>query len=405
MGAPLELAGPYKRTEKGNVDYYYGGGDIGYVNAAAACAGVPLAIRPGKTVGVIENNKIVEYIWHPNDVSDSGLVKKTADFSAGAQLGQTSSLTGRPVFAVENNGDYDSETIWGQASNGGVVRLMAFRAGGERGQNGAPAGRFPMRMEGYFGYNWYIPSKVANTGGVNHYSFNVADGTELFYVDNMGTIRMAVPGDTAVAADSLLAIDSNGRLKKLDQSGLQATGITLTGLASVAGTPVATDNLLTAFSKFKYLYDNLGMLVRGVTLATLDLTSSAAVTATDTIIQAFGKLQVQISNKVDKVSGKSLVADTDITKLGKVLLGYDLSFTNGGKDARVCHEQTYTISSILTDGVAALMYSTDSGATYKPVTLPFTGTLTLTVPGPTWVRWRITFNTGVTGAGVHIKLQ
>jgi hypothetical protein len=82
MGAPLEIAGPLKRTEKGNVDWYYGGGDIGWVNAAAAChpvTGVPLPVRPGKTVGIIEGNKVVEHYWPVDDVSDSALQQKTLD--------------------------------------------------------------------------------------------------------------------------------------------------------------------------------------------------------------------------------------------------------------------------------------------------------------------------------------
>jgi hypothetical protein len=79
MGAPLELAGALKRTEKGNADFYYGGGDYAWTNTAAACAGVPLAIRPGKTVGIIENGKVVEYVWHADDLSDGGLIKKMAD--------------------------------------------------------------------------------------------------------------------------------------------------------------------------------------------------------------------------------------------------------------------------------------------------------------------------------------
>ncbi len=75
MGANLEIAGPVKRTEQGNVDYYYGGGDYAWPSKAAAVAGVPAAVRPGKFVGVVESGKVTEYIWHPDNIADDGLTK------------------------------------------------------------------------------------------------------------------------------------------------------------------------------------------------------------------------------------------------------------------------------------------------------------------------------------------
>lgn len=79
MAEELELRGAYKRTKKGHVDYYYGGGEEAWASLALAKAGVPLSVREGKTVGVIESGEIVEYIWHPSDTSDTGLVKKQSD--------------------------------------------------------------------------------------------------------------------------------------------------------------------------------------------------------------------------------------------------------------------------------------------------------------------------------------
>ncbi|MBS7565162.1 hypothetical protein KHS38_12175 [Mucilaginibacter sp. Bleaf8] len=74
--AAVQNAGAYKRTVAGNIDWYYGGGDIAWIDKASAIAGVPLWRRSGQTLGILENNKIVEYIWHPSDLSDSGLTKK-----------------------------------------------------------------------------------------------------------------------------------------------------------------------------------------------------------------------------------------------------------------------------------------------------------------------------------------
>lgn len=79
MAQPFEISGAHKRTEQGNNDWYYGGQGMAWEDRASALAGVPSVIRPGKTVGIIENGRIVEYIWHPEDITDNGLVKKTAD--------------------------------------------------------------------------------------------------------------------------------------------------------------------------------------------------------------------------------------------------------------------------------------------------------------------------------------
>lgn len=95
MAQPLELAGAYARTEEGNIAQMYGGGGVAYASTSAACAFVPLAVRKGTTVGVWENGKVVEYIWH-TDTSNTGLLKKTADvdFSTLAKLAGGNSLTG-----------------------------------------------------------------------------------------------------------------------------------------------------------------------------------------------------------------------------------------------------------------------------------------------------------------------
>ena len=57
-----------------NIDHYYGT----YNSVAAACAGVPKAVRlKGKTVGVIVNGSVVEY-WWKSGIEDADLVEKTS---------------------------------------------------------------------------------------------------------------------------------------------------------------------------------------------------------------------------------------------------------------------------------------------------------------------------------------
>ncbi|OCX52657.1 hypothetical protein BEL04_14520 [Mucilaginibacter sp. PPCGB 2223] len=90
--ANLEIAGAHKRTQKGNVDYYYGGDNEAWADLAAAKAGVPSSIRPGKTVGVYISGKIVEHWWpDATHIADSDLQPILTAGAVG--LGVTDSLT------------------------------------------------------------------------------------------------------------------------------------------------------------------------------------------------------------------------------------------------------------------------------------------------------------------------
>jgi hypothetical protein len=72
----LQIDGKNKSITKGNTDWYYGGGEEAWNDLVSAKAGVPSVLRSGKTVGIIETGKIVEYIWHPDDITDPGLILK-----------------------------------------------------------------------------------------------------------------------------------------------------------------------------------------------------------------------------------------------------------------------------------------------------------------------------------------
>ena len=85
----LEISGKLKSTTKGNVDWYYGGGDVAWTDLATALAGIPTAVRSGKTIGIIENNKVVEYIWATNDYTDEALEKKVSISSSSNDFYET----------------------------------------------------------------------------------------------------------------------------------------------------------------------------------------------------------------------------------------------------------------------------------------------------------------------------
>jgi hypothetical protein len=121
--ANLEIAGAHKRTQKGNVDYYYGGENEAWADLASAKAGVPSSIRPGKTVGVYVSGEIVEYWWpDATHIADGDLIVKqvplpqalgTADSptfgnitaNGGLAITQSGNSFTTPPIAITNEGD------------------------------------------------------------------------------------------------------------------------------------------------------------------------------------------------------------------------------------------------------------------------------------------------------------
>ncbi len=93
-GVDLNLSGAVRRTNKGSVDFYFGGGDEAWANLAAAYAGIPSIIRNGKVFGVITAGVISEYWW--NDASQLA----DGDEIPYAQGGTT--LTPDQVDAIDN---------------------------------------------------------------------------------------------------------------------------------------------------------------------------------------------------------------------------------------------------------------------------------------------------------------
>jgi hypothetical protein len=93
-GIDLNLSGAVRRTNKGSVDFYYGGGDEAWANLAAAYAGIPSVIRNGKVFGVITAGVISEYWWNDATALADG------DEVPYAQGGTT--LTPDQVDAIDN---------------------------------------------------------------------------------------------------------------------------------------------------------------------------------------------------------------------------------------------------------------------------------------------------------------
>lgn len=75
---PFELSGKYKSTTGGNVDWYFGGGDIAWASIAAAEAGIPNVgtpnLRADRVFGVLENGVVVRYKWEANNTANGAHV-------------------------------------------------------------------------------------------------------------------------------------------------------------------------------------------------------------------------------------------------------------------------------------------------------------------------------------------
>lgn len=119
----LEIDGKIKSTTKGNELFYYGGGNEAWASVAAAKAGVPSALRSGRTVGVLVANKIVEYVWHPEDITDNGLVVKSV-FTGESLIsqGNWNANTNTPdISATTETGFFWIVTTPGTTNLGGIA--------------------------------------------------------------------------------------------------------------------------------------------------------------------------------------------------------------------------------------------------------------------------------------------
>ncbi len=134
----LQIDGKNKSTTEGNSDWWYGGGNDAWQSLQDAKSGVPLAIRKGKTVGVLEDGKIVEYIWHPEDLSNSGLVVKNPIKEEYGYFQLQTNSVNRKQIASQNilnflNGDGIAITY---EANGGV-RIKNTITNNNQLENGA----------------------------------------------------------------------------------------------------------------------------------------------------------------------------------------------------------------------------------------------------------------------------
>ena len=100
---------------------------------------------------------------------------------------------------------------------------------------------------------------------------------------------------TGGASDPTMGGEASGTASNATLSNSAVIAKVLTGLAAVAGSLLATDSIVLAFSKVKHFIDTIADTVRGVVLTGFDANLPGTVSATDNVVTAASKLQRQAS--------------------------------------------------------------------------------------------------------------
>jgi len=184
--------------------------------------------------------------------------------------------------------------------------------------------------------------------------------------------------------------------------------LVVSGLSSVQGSLLNTDNLVTILSKLKYFYDNISLFVRNALLSGLSTANTATISENDTVVGALGKAQAQLNKKVDK-DGTKVLSTEDYTtaeknKLAGIYKEYNLIFVapyNGiGPEY---FKAAAKIKSVMLFGATSFQYSIDNGLSYLTPTLPLAADTFINIPAGKWVRWRIAFAANSTNATAFIE--
>jgi hypothetical protein len=272
----------------------------------------------------------------------TGWKKDSADLSTGAKIGAVNTLTGMPAFEFVEGGDTNSELVFGTATvSGQILKILGFRAGGDRGQNGAPPGRFPLRMELNYGVRWCLPGVNANVGGKNHFGVYQANGTtEIIYVDNEGTIRMAIPAQNGTGSDYIAIIGSDGTLKKMSQASLRSPYRgAFTTLAALQATPglagdYASLDAGVSTDATGYIYDTSDNKWVPSSKKSASNFSELAGAPSDNIALASA-----LGTKVDNATGKGLstndYTNAEKTKLTSLVKAFSVTYTNPDNLAKI----------------------------------------------------------------------
>lgn len=456
MGNALEIAGALKRTEKGNNDHYYGGGDVAWDSMAAAMAGVPVTIRPGKTIGVITAGQVVEYIWPATGDVTGTPIKKLAPLESA--LDGKVDKDGSKVLSDRNF----SEQLFTKLNNfverykGKYTSLPALQAvaGAEGDYAFLDAGPGTDAVEYIYDANdsKWVPSSNTGASSFGQLSGSPADNAALLLALNANLNRANHTGSQTA---STISDFNSAVLLSL------CTGVTLTDASVI----VQSDTVRIALGKLQaQITGNISGLATEIQdrkdaintkrdkVANYYATQTAAFTPvgamSDTTIRCNFTTETPVTLPADGVfttgqefclrqigdGGIKLIPSGGVTinapqgyitntkytevwvrKEGantyslryqggdpSVQKGINLSFVSPVREYKDYFETSASIIAIILDGASALQYSLNGGTSYTTVSLPLT--TPIAIPGNSFVRWRVTFTNNTTLAAAYIKL-
>lgn len=137
----LEIPGKFRSVTRGNVDWYYGGGNIAWPSLADAFLGIPTKIRPGKIIGIITGSgDIEEYYWDSVNLGDGDIILKSIDIDNLAKLDSSNQFTSSNIFfngivttspgadnIINNNTVHNGVlTVSGDLNSNGVTNLSGI---------------------------------------------------------------------------------------------------------------------------------------------------------------------------------------------------------------------------------------------------------------------------------------
>jgi len=233
--------------------------------------------------------------------------------------------------------------------------LRTFVVSGGGGGDGAPVGSSTPQALG-------IATPGVSTSASRQDHVHAMPGAA-----DVGAAPASHAGAGGTAHADVVAAGAAGFMTGVDKAKLDAIALGATANADTDSLTEGTGNLYHTVAR-----------VRAVLLAGLSLAVGTAVAATDTVLEAFGKLQKQITDLTSTVSGKqaTLVSATNIkTVNGNSLLGAgDLAIAGGASLPVV---QTFTGAKTL--ALADInTYNVSQDATAQAVTLPAQATVAWT---------------------------
>ena len=181
----------------------------------------------------------------------------------------------------------------------------------------------------------------ANTRATNDASIQAAvDGVSLGLYDHINdTSNPHLVTKTQVGLGNVQNIDTSITTNVVEGTNLYFTtarvlATVLSGLSAAAGSPASTDTILQAMGKVKYFIDNIASTILGQVLTGFAVAGSyTAITASDNILTAFGKIQKRFNNlgdAADKNTGTTAGTVAAGDRAANTFSGYQGYALSGG---------------------------------------------------------------------------